>query len=460
MSNFKGIALAAGLTLGLGAPAWADTASAPPPPVLFTHVNVVPMDRERVMRDQSVLVDGGAIVAIGPKLPTPAGAKVIDGHGTQYLSPGLADMHIHASTRRDMAVFLANGVTTVLNMGGARASFMDQVVPGLNRGDIPGPHFYAGFVVDGTSEYGQFVIATPAEARGMVDIAKTNGYDFIKVYNNIAPDTFQAFIDAGKEKGVPVIGHGVTRVGLERQFAAGQMMVAHTEEYLYTVFFKPGADLVTEPTPTTAQIPAAIAFTKASGAYVTADLNTFATVAAQWGKPGAAEAYLRDPQVRYLDPDDRLRWLVDNYSGRKGSVTRLAEFLKVFTKAMSDAGVPLITGTDTPTIPGLPVGASLHADLAALEGAGLTRYQALSAATRTPGEFMAKVKPSERRFGTVSVGARADLILTAANPLDHLGTLQKPLGVAANGRWYDATALQGLLDGVLAQYRAVAEPPH
>jgi len=99
----------------------------------------------------------------------------------------------------------------------------------------------------------------------------------------------------------------------------------------------------------------------------------------------------------------------------------------------------------------------MGAILATLEGAGMSRFQVLSAATRTPGEFMAKVKPAERRFGTVSVGARADLILSAANPLDDLATLQKPLGVAANGRWYDAAALQGLLDGVAAQYRAVAE---
>ncbi len=455
MSLARRTLLAAALMLGLSGTAWAaDT----PAPILFAHVNVVPMDRERVLRDQSVLVRDGAIAAIGPDLAAPAGARIVDGHGTQYLSPGLADMHIHSTTRRDMAVFLAHGVTTVLNMGGARAGFMDQVVPGLNRGEIPGPHFYAGFIVDGTPEYGQFVIASPAQARAIVDIARTNGYDFIKVYNNIAPDTFQALVEAGKEKGLPVIGHGVTRVGLERQVAAGQMMIAHTEEYLYTVFFPPGSDLATAPAPSAAQIPAAVAFTKASGAYVTADLNTFATIAAQWGKPGAAQAYLRDPEARYLDPDDALRWLGDDYAGRKGSIARHAEFLKVFTKAMSDAGVPLITGTDTPTIAGLPIGASLHADLAALEGAGLSRFQVLSAATRTPGEFIARAKPSERPFGTISVGARADLILTAGNPLDDLATLGKPLGVAANGRWYDAAALRGLLDGVLKQYQAVAEP--
>jgi hypothetical protein len=446
---FLGMLLAAVLV----APAQA----APPPPVLFVHVNVVPMDRERVLRDQSVLVEDGVITGVGRHLDAPKDARVIDGHRTEYLSPGLADMHVHSTTKRDMQLFLANGVTTVLNMGGERNGFMDQVVPELNSGELPGPHFYSSFIVDGTPEYGQFVVATPAQARALVDLAKTNGYDFIKVYNNLAPDTFQAFIEAGREAGVPVIGHGVTRVGLERQFAAGQVMVAHTEEYFYTVFFPAGVDVGTR-APKPEQIPDAIAFTKRYGAYVTADLNTYATIARQWGKPEVVTSFLQAPEVRYLDPDDRLGWQVAGYTERKGSIDDRVAFLKVFTKALSDAGVPLITGTDTPVIPGLVPGFSLHQDMRLLEAAGLSRYQVLAAATRTPGEFIAKTKPGGRPFGTVSVGARADLVLSAANPLDDLATLETPLGVMGQGRWYSADDLKAMLDGLAAKYEAATRP--
>jgi hypothetical protein len=432
-----------------------SAAAAASPTVLFTHVNVVPMDRERVLRDQSVLVRDGVIAAIGPHLEAPRAAKVIDGHGTEYLSPGLADMHVHSATARDMILFLANGVTTVLNMGGERSGFMDNIVPKLNRGELPGPHFYSSFIVDGTPEYGEPVVATPSEARGAVDFAKANGYDFIKVYNNVAPDTFQALIDAGRRKGLPVVGHGVTRVGLERQFAAGQVMVAHTEEYLYTVFFPPGVDVGTR-TPKLEQIPAAVAFTKRYGAYVTADINTYATIASQWGKPEVAARYLQAPEVRYLDPHYRLVWQAAEYAGRKGNIDGRVAFLKVFTKALSDAGVPLITGTDTPTIAGLVPGFSLHEDVHALEAAGLSRYQVLAATTRTPGEFIAKTKPGGVPFGTVTVGSRADLLLLAANPLDDLSTLEKPIGVMGQGRWYSAKALAALMEGVADQYRAIA----
>jgi hypothetical protein len=426
-------------------------------PTLFVHVNVVPMDRERVLRDQSVLVQDGIIAAVGAQLAAPKDARIIDGRRTQYLSPGLADMHVHSTTTRDMQLFLANGVTTVLNMGGERNGFMDSVAPKLNSGELPGPHFYSSFIVDGTPEYGQFVVATPAQARAVVELAKENGYDFIKVYNNLAPDTFQALIDAGREKGLPVIGHGVTRVGLERQFAAGQVMVAHTEEYLYTVFFPPAVD-VGNRAPRLEQIPDAIALTKRYGSYVTADLNTYATIARQWGKPEVVTGFLHAPEVRYLDPDDRLAWTTAGYAERKGSLDDRLSFLRVFTKALSDAGVPLITGTDTPAIPGLIPGFSLHQDMRLLEQAGLSRYQVLAAATRTPGEFIAKVKPGGRRFGAVTVGARADLILSASNPLEGLDTLAKPLGVMAQGHWYSAADLNAMIDGLAARYTAAGRP--
>jgi hypothetical protein len=434
------------------------TESTPIKTTLFVHVNVVPMDREYILRDEAVLVTGGTIAAIGKNIPAPPDAQVIDGHGSSFLSPGLADMHVHSDTSRDMAVFLANGVTTVLNMGGARSGFMTKTRPAVNSGELPGPHVYAGFMVDGSPEYANFFVTTPAEARSLVQLAKTNGYDFMKVYNNLSPECFQALIEAGQELGIPVIGHGVSRVGLERQLAAGQLLVAHTEEYIYSVFFPPGSDSGTR-TPTPEKIPSAIAFTRRSGAFVTADLVTYTTIAHQWGNPAAVDDFLRLPEVRYLDPDDRIKWRYADYVKRPGDLQGRLAFLQAFTKTLADAGIPLVTGTDTPAIPGLVPGFSLHQELHVLELAGLSRYKVLTAATRTPGELIARAKPTEQRFGTITTGYRADLVLTAGNPLEDLATLKKPLGVMANGHWRDAAELQGLLEDVAARYQAAAAEP-
>jgi imidazolonepropionase-like amidohydrolase len=93
-----------------------------------------------------------------------------------------------------------------------------------------------------------------------------------------------------------------------------------------------------------------------------------------------------------------------------------------------------------------------------LEAAGLSRYKILAAATRTPGELIRRSLPDSEPFGTIAVGNRADLVLSATDPLDDLSTLRKPLGVMAKGKWYSQGDLQKLLDGVEKRYRdAVAE---
>jgi cytosine/adenosine deaminase-related metal-dependent hydrolase len=87
----------------------------------------------------------------------------------------------------------------------------------------------------------------------------------------------------------------------------------------------------------------------------------------------------------------------------------------------------------------------------------LSRYQILRAATRNAGELVARAKPNDTKFGTIETGNRADLILSEKNPLDDLMTLKKPLGVMANGHWYDRSELETLLNGVAAKYEAAAQ---
>jgi hypothetical protein len=366
-------------------------------------------------------------------------------------------MHTHSDTRADMAVYLANGVTSVLNMGEASNSFVGRTKPAANRTEIASPHIYTAFRIDGSPRYGSFVVTMPDEARWSVRLAKTNGHDFMKVYNDLSPEAFDALVDETRLQGLPIVGHGITRVGLRRQLAAGQLMIAHAEEFLYTVF-----DIDTSKdanaAPDEAQIPAVVDLVKRSRAFVTADLATYAAIARQWGRPAVVNGFLRAPESRYVSPQDRISWKLEDYASRAGDLDDRLAFLSRFVKAMSDAGVPLITGTDAPAIPGMGPGFSLHDDMDRLVAAGLSRHQVLVAAARAPGEMMARAFPGRMPFGTVTPGARADLVLSAANPLDDLATLRSPLGVMAGGRWFDQTQLQGLLRDVARRYDEAAFP--
>src|SRR5688572_1746035 len=74
----------------------------------FVNVTVIPMDAERALAGQTVIVQGDRIAAIGPvgQMTVPTGAAKIDGTG-KFLIPGLAEMHGHnpppGSSEQDVA---------------------------------------------------------------------------------------------------------------------------------------------------------------------------------------------------------------------------------------------------------------------------------------------------------------------------------------------------------------------
>jgi hypothetical protein len=431
--------------------------AAEPEITAFVHVNVVPMDRNRMLTDQTVLIHQDIISAVGRDVRVPNGAQVIDGHG-KFLSPGLADMHSHSDTREDMKVYLANGVTSILNLGGASSDFIDQLMPLLNRGERQGPHVYAALRIDGTPAYGQRVVKTPEEALAVVRLAKTNGYTFMKFYNNLSPAALATADDEARKQGLGLAGHHVEAVPLETEVKGGNFLVAHLEEVMYGLFKAPDADPLAPPPDST--ITRAVDLLRRNHAFVVADLITFETMAEQWGHPEVIESYFGKPRAKYVPFRWRLYWRREDYKDRKGSLGPRAQFIARLAKALDDAGIPIVSGTDAPTIPGIVPGFSLHDNMDRLVAAGLTRFQALSTATRTAGYVITQSIHDTPPFGEVQPGYRADVILSDTNPLDDLETLRNPSGVMSHGHWYDRHDLQELLDSVASDYSAAAAPSH
>ena len=441
------------VTLAAMALLWMCCATAQEDPVTaFIDVQVVPMDRERVLAHQTVLVRGARIAALGAmrEVRIPPQAVRIDGHGGACLLPGLADMHTHVMREEDLLPYTANGVTTILHMGAAPAEFVDHIRESIDRGEVVGPQIFFAFMIDGSPALSRFYVRTPEQARAAVQLAKANGYVFMKVYNNLTADEFAALVDEARRQGLAVIGHGVRAVGLPAALFQGQAMVAHAEEFYYTAFHNhiPG-----DP----AALSSVVEETFRSGAYVTPNLSTFATIARQWGKPEVIGEFLRDPRIRFLSPNERMDWSDSDYVHNQGDLTPILTFLTSFTKALADRGVPLLAGTDSPVIPGMLPGYSIHEDLQSLVAAGLTPFQALAAATRVPGEFIVKYVPAATPFGEVKPGARADLVLVSDNPLQSLAALQRPLGVMSAGRWRTQRQLDELLAAQKSRYQQVLQ---
>jgi hypothetical protein len=424
--------------------------AAPPGQTAFVDVNVIPMDRDGVLPHQTVLVSGATITAVGPVRRTsiPDGYARIEGRGG-YLLPGLSDMHTHVNEPDELLLYTANGVTTVLHMGLAPAFFVDRVRGEIEDGSTVGPRIYFAFMIDGSPELGRPYIQTPEQAQGAVLFAKGNHYDFIKLYNAVTASEFDAIVSAAGRNQMAVIGHGVRAVGLPEALTRGQVMVAHAEEFYYTAFHN---RIPSDP----AEVSRVVQATRASGAYVTPNLSTFEVITRQWGRPAVVREILSDPRVKYLVPGTRWDWSQSDYVKNTGDLSPILAFLSRFTGALAQAGVPLLTGTDSPAIPGMLPGYSIHEDLRALIEAGLSPYQALLCATRTPGEFIEKFVPNSQRSGTVSAGLRADLVLLEHNPLADLATLRAPLGVMSGGRYLSRATIADSLEKQKASYRDFA----
>jgi cytosine/adenosine deaminase-related metal-dependent hydrolase len=193
--------------------------SAQPQTLAFTHVTVIDVaasDAGRALRpNQTVVVTGDRITAVGNKVRIPQGAQVIDAAG-KYLIPGLWDMHIHSFTDNGwewlFTLLIANGVTGVRELGN-RLPFerINQIRREVLEGKILGPRYGAvtARILDGPGSQilPSTVVETAEQARSLVREYKRQGMDFIKPYNLLSREVYLAILDEAKRQKMPVAGH-------------------------------------------------------------------------------------------------------------------------------------------------------------------------------------------------------------------------------------------------------------
>lgn len=446
-------------------------------PIAFVNVNVVPMDSERILPGQTVIVRGDRISEIGPvdAIAIPEGAQRIDGDG-KYLMPGLVDMHVHIGSLRQtyemhFALLVANGVTTIRNMCGGRRhlKLREEIREGKH---IAPALFTAGPIISGNpSPFGdKVVLETPEQARQVVNDHKTAGYDFIKA-NNLSVEIYDALMEAAMNHGVPVAGHP-EKVGIEHALATRQHSVEHLvgyERYLEgedsPFFGKPGRwpgdriDIAWQ-FMDERKIPGIARATREAGTWNCATLVLYNCVMMTRDQ---GKQKLKLPYMKYVPMDTKQWWLASTLGGERlrGESRALTEFGfsaqecrdapfrngKRLTKALHDAEAGIVLGTDAPN-PFVVHGFSVHQELQNLVDAGLTPYEAIKAGSRDAAECLGELD----EFGMITVGLRADLLLVDDNPLMDVGNVNKRVGVMLRGNWLPQSELQSMLDAVAEKH--------
>ena len=427
------------LLLFVGAVA-AAFAQAPTTRVAFVNVTVLPMDSDRVMPGQTVLIEGDRITAVGPTdtITVPEGAQRIEAQG-KFLLPGFGEMHGHnpppGSSEEYIAnvyfLFVANGVTTVRSMLGWPGQL--ELREKVRTDELLGPTL----LLAGPSFNGQTVVS-PQSAVERVREQKAEGWDLLKVHPGLRREVYDAMARTARAEHIEFSGHVPADVGLTHAIASGQTTIDHLDGFIEQL---QAEEAPIDPT----KLKELVQFTRDAGAWVVPTMVLWESIL------GSAElsSLLAYPELRYMPADEVERWR-SGYARRtegagfdRARARRLAENRQVLLQALDAGGVKILFGTDAPQIFSVP-GFSIHREFAAMKAAGMTNLAILQSATKTVGEYLAATD----RFGLVAPGHRADLLLLAGNPLEDLAHASRREGVMLRGRWIPEKEIQERLTAI------------
>jgi imidazolonepropionase-like amidohydrolase len=422
----------------------------------FVDVTVIPMDRERRLPGQTVVVRGDRIVELGPvaRVEVPDGATRVDGKG-KFLIPGLAEMHAHipggqasdSAVERTLFLYVAGGLTTIRGMLGHPRHL--ELRARAASGELLSPTIYAaGPSLNGNS------LPDPAAARRAATEQKEAGYDLLKIHPGVSREAFDTLVTVARAVGIPYAGHVPTEVGVAGAIEARYASIEHLDGYVEAMV-REGAPVGADESAffglnlgehlDESKLPALVAATRKAGVWnVPTQVLLENLVLA-----GSSAELARRPEMRYVAPETRAQWaevkesMLQETGSTPESARRTIAMRRKLIKALHAAGAGLLLGSDAPQIYNVP-GFSTHRELESLVAAGLTPYQALETGTRN----IAKYFGTEREMGTVEQGKRADLILLEADPLADIRNTTKRAGVMVRGRWLPQAEIERRLAAV------------
>ncbi len=406
---------------------------------MLQNVDVIPMDRERVMKDQTVVIRDNKIVAIGAKAKYGDQAHIVNAQG-KYLIPGLAEMHAHVPPIDDMEpmkevlrLFALNGVTTIRGMLGHPKHL--ELREMIKKDEVLGPRlFTSGPSFNGSS------VKTPADAQRMVREQKEAGYDYLKLHPGLTMETFPTLVATAKEVGIPFVGHVSFKVGVWNAIDAGYSSIDHLDGFIeglvpgienleqeagiFAIFIADRAD--------ESKVPALMKGLKKQNIWVVPTQS----LAERWFAPAfTPEIFLKDPSTKYMDKETIDQWVDSKknlVADERYNPAKVENFIKLrrrLIKACHDNGVGLLLGCDAPQVFNVP-GSSTHHELEYMVLAGLTPYEALKTGTVNVASYLRM-----ENAGVIKEGAVADLILINGNPLTDIRQTQNIEGVMVNGKW-------------------------
>jgi imidazolonepropionase-like amidohydrolase len=409
-----------GLCAGLGnvGTAAADTKA-------FVGARIFDGTGKAVIEKGTILVTDGKIAAVGSskKVKVPKGTQTIDVSG-KTITPGLINAHGHvsdvegkktgateASVARQLGLFARYGITTVFSLGGEEEPAFKlrdaQDTPSLNRARI----FVAGPVIVGT---------TPEEGRRMVDRVADMKPNYIKIRvddnlgstKKITPDVYKAVIDEAHARGLRLFVHYFYLDDAKDLVRSGADLLAHSvrdkpvdDEFIAMVKQR--------------NIPYCPTLTREVSTFIYGDTPAFFT----------DTFFLREasPQVIAFLKEPKNQEAMRKSASAQAYKAALPTAEKNL-KRLSDAGIPIIMGTDSGATASRFEGYFEHMEMQKMAESGMSPKQILMSAT---GSAAHALKVND--IGTLEVGKWADIVVFDKNPLDDINNTETLAAVYVAG---------------------------
>jgi imidazolonepropionase-like amidohydrolase len=429
------------------------------PVVVLQHVRVIDGTGAAPAEDQAVVIDHGRIAAVGPAAatPAPAGARILNLAGHTVI-PGLVGMHEHLFYPSGGGIpiygeqafsfprlYLAAGVTTARTAGSLEPYTDLNMKRLIDGGSMPGPKlFVTGPYLEGPGSFAAQMheLTGPEDAVRTVEYWAAEGVTSFKAYMNITRAELAAAVAAAHRHGIQVTGH-LCSIGFREAAAIGIDNLEHG--LLVDTEFHPGKqpDVCPPQGQTRGEI-ARLDLASAPVRDMIADLvrhhvaitSTLAVFEAFDGS--------RPPlEQRFLDavaPEAAVSYLAARARASGGPESVSAQALRkelAFEYAFVKAGGLLMAGADPTGNGGALAGFADQRNIELLVEGGFTPVEAIRIATANGAQFLGGLD----RFGTVTAGKQADLVVIDGNPAARIADIRKVSLVFKDGAGYDPARL-------------------